>query len=426
MNFAAGCKDPGHFAGMNMWDEWVLNFFPRIGDSMCRVMGGASPGGFPHWLIFIILALAGGLIVINIAALGVPYFVLLERKLLGRFHNRVGPNRAGIFGLLLPLADAVKLMTKEDTTPSAADKLVFGLAPLAFAVPVLLMFAPLPWSEGTVLADLDVGILYVIGVTSAAEIGVFMAGWSSNNKYSLFGAMRAVGLLVSYEIPLVLSILGIVVLAGSLNLSEIVAAQRYVPNFLWQPLGFIIFLIAVSAELNRAPFDQLEAESELTSGFHTEYSGMKWAVIQIGEMAAIIGFSGIIAALFLAGWKGPFILPGYIWFFLKMIFVLSAFVWVRATLPRLRIDQIMQLGWKFLLPLAIVNLFVTAAEVVAYPDALPYWLIPVNFGIAIVAILGMAKVMGIEGGTRQVVQPGRKVIGEPGAAVWFDTLSGGR
>ena len=415
---AAACQEPGFWDGMNPWREWVINFFPRMGDSMCRAMGGASSGGFPDWLIFLVMGLAGSLIVVNIAALGVPYVVWLERRLLGRFQNRIGPNRVGIFGLLQPIADAVKLMTKEDITPTRADRLVHALAPLAFAIPVILMFAPLPWAQHAVLADLDVGILYVVAVTTAAEIGIFMAGWSSNNKYSLFGAMRAVALLVSYEVPLVLAIVGVVLLAGSLNLAAIVENQRFVPNMLFQPLGFLIFMIAVSAELNRAPFDLLEADSELVGGFHTEYSGMKWALIQLGEYAAIIGFSGIIATLFMSGWKGPFFFPGYLWLMLKIGFIISFFIWIRATIPRLRIDQIMGFGWKFLLPLALVNIFVTAAEVLAYPDGLPEWLIPVNLAIAIIAIVATVRLFGFQGQTRQVLVPGRPVItpeGQPTA-----------
>ena len=416
---ATGCQPPGFFDGQNLWHEWVVNFFPRIGDSICRGMGGHADGGPPNWLIYLVLGFLGSLIVVNIAALGVPFVVLLERKLLGRFQNRIGPNRVGPFGLLQPVADALKLMTKEDITPAAADKIVFALAPLAFAIPIILMFAPIPWADHASLANLDIGILWVIAVTTAAEAGIFMAGWSSNNKYSLFGAMRAVALLVSYEIPLVLSLLGVVLLAGTLNLSEIVLDQRFAPNILWQPLGFFVFIIAVSAELNRAPFDQLEAESELVSGFHTEYSGMKWAMVQLGEYAALIGFSAIIATLFLSGWKGPLWIPGYIWLVTKMAFILCAFIWVRATIPRMRIDQIMAFGWKFLLPLSIINIFATAAEVIAFPDALPYWLIPINIAFAGACVVGMAKLLGFQPKTRKIVIPGRPVIGDdtPGRIV---------
>ncbi|MEE9286223.1 MAG: NADH-quinone oxidoreductase subunit NuoH [Dehalococcoidia bacterium] len=405
-HLATGCQQPGFWDGMGLWREWGINFIPRVGDAMCHAMGGRSPGGFPDWLIFAVLGLAGGLVIINVAVIGIAYVILLERKLLGRFQHRVGPNRVGIFGLLQPLADGIKLMTKEDITPRVADKLVFAMAPLAFAAPVLLMFALIPWAPHAVMADLDVGILAVVAITGAAEIGVFMGGWSSNNKFSLFGAMRVVALVVSYEIPLVLAIVGVVLLAGSLNLSTIVEGQRFVPNLLWQPLGFLVFLVAVSAELNRAPFDLLEADSELVSGFHTEYSGMKWGVIQIGEYAAIMGFSAIIATLFLSGWKGPEPMPGYLWVALKTGMIISAFIWVRATIPRLRVDQIMDLGWKFLLPLALLNIFVTAGEVLAYPDGLPVWLIPVNFGVALIAVVGAARLLGFRGPRREVVMSG--------------------
>ncbi len=407
---ATGCQQPGFFDGMNMWEEWVLNFFPRVGDSMCRAMGGHSLGGFPDWLIFVVLGLAGSLIIVNVAALGVPYVVWLERRLLGRFQQRMGPNRVGVFGLLQPIADALKLMTKEDVTPREADKAVFALAPLVFVVPIVLMFAVIPWAQHAVLADLDVGILYIVAITTAAEIGVFAAGWASNNKYSLFGAMRSVALLVSYEFPLILSIGSVALLAGTLSLSGIVEAQEYVPNLLFLPLTFIIFMVAVSAELNRAPFDLLEAESELVTGFHTEYSGMKWALVQLGEYAAIIGFSAVIATLFLSGYKGPNFLPGYIWILLKMGAIIGLFIWVRATIPRLRVDQIMGLGWKFLLPLALVQIFVTAGEVLAFPDGLPEWLIPVNLGIAVIAVVGAARLLRFQGETRQVLVPGREVI----------------
>ena len=410
-NLATGCQQPGFFDGMTMWREWVINFFPRIGDSMCRAMGGASQsGGFPDWLIFLIMGVAGGLVIVNVALLGVAYVILLERRLLGRFQHRLGPNRVGIFGLLQPLADGIKLMTKEDVTSDEADKAVFSLAPLVFIIPVILMFSVLPWAQHAVLADIQVGILFIIAVTTAGEFGIFMAGWSANNKYTLFGAMRAVALLVSYEVPLLLAVAGTIVLSGTMQMSAIVEGQRFVPNIAFQPLGFLIFMVAISAELNRAPFDLLEAESELVTGFHTEYSGMKWGVVQMGEYAGIIGFSGVIAALFLSGWKGPFILPGYIWFVLKMGFVISLFIWIRATIPRLRIDQIMGLGWKFLLPLALVNIFVTAAEVLAYPNGLPAWLIPVNVGVAAFAIVLATRFIGFQGETRQILVPGRAVI----------------
>ncbi len=401
---ATGCQDPALWAGMNTWEEWGQNFLPRVGDALCRAMGGHEPGGFPDWAILLIMGLLGGFVVINVATVSVPYIVLLERKLLGRFQHRIGPNRVGPFGLLQPIADAVKLMAKEDTTPRAADRPVFTLAPLAFAAPVLLIFAVIPWAQHAVLADLDIGIFYVLAIGSSAEVAVFMAGWASNNKFALFGAMRAVALLVSYEIPLILAAVGVVALAGTMSLSELVEGQRYIPNLLWQPLGFLIFVVAVSAELSRAPFDLLEADSEIVAGFHTEYSGMKWGLIQLGEYGAFIAFSAIVSSLYLSGWKGPFFLPGFVWLGLKMLLVITVFIWVRATVPRLRIDQIMAFGWKFLLPLSLINIFVTGAEVVAYLDGLPEWLIAVNFGVAAVSIAGLAKLAGL-GARTPVLEP---------------------
>ena len=402
----AGCQPTGFFQGMDFWHEWVVNFFPRVSDSLCRGMGGA---GFPDWLIFVVLGLLGGFIVVTIGALGVPYIVWLERRLLGRFQHRWGPNRVGKFGLLQPIADAVKLMAKEDITPKLADATVFSLAPIAFAGPVLAVFAVIPWAAHTAVSDLDVGALYAVAISTVGEIGVFMAGWSSNNRYSLFGAMRSVAMLVSYEFPLVLSVGAIALLAGSLSLGAIAEAQGTLPFILFQPLGFLVFVTAISAELNRPPFDLMEAESELVTGFHTEYSGMKWAVVQLGEYAGMIAFSLVIATLFLGGWQGP-ILPGYVWLPIKAVAVVSVFVWVRATLPRLRVDQIMGMAWKFLLPLAVLNLFVTAGEVLAYPDGLALWLIPVNWVLAIGGIVAGARLLRFHGETRQVIHPGRPVI----------------
>lgn len=406
---AVGCQPIGFFQDMNLWEEWAVHVFPRVNDSICRAMGGAALGGFPDWAIFAVLAVLGSIIIVTIAALGVPFIVWMERRILGRLQHRWGPNRVGKFGLLQPVADAIKLLTKEDVTPRAADVVVFSLAPIAFSASVIAIFAVIPWAPNTVLADLDVGILYVVAISTAGEMGVFMAGWASNNRYSLFGAMRSVAMLISYEVPLVLSIGAIAMLAGTLRLMGIVEAQGWVPYILFQPLGFLIFVTAISAELNRPPFDLMEAESELVTGFHTEYSGMKWTVVQLGEYAGIIGLSFIIATLFLGGWQGP-ILPGYVWLTAKAMGVIAVFVWVRATIPRLRVDQIMGIGWKFLLPLAMLNLLVTAAQVLAFPAGLPLWLIPVNFAIAGGAIVLGARLLRFRGGTRQVIRPGRAVI----------------
>jgi len=240
-----------------------------------------------------------------------------------------------------------------------------------------------PFQEGAVLVDLNIGILYVVAISSVSTVGIFMAGWGSNNKYSLLGAMRNVAAVVSYEIPLVLSIVGVVLITGSLSLNQIVIAQD-IPFILLQPLGFLLFFIGGCAEINRSPFDLMEADSELVAGFHTEYSGMKFALFYLAEYAEALAISAIITTLFLGGWRGP-LLPPWLWFLLKVIAVFFVMVWTRTTFPRLRIDQLMALAWKFLLPLALINLIITGIQVLAWPEALPWVMIFVN--IAIMAIL---------------------------------------
>ncbi|MBI4199322.1 MAG: NADH-quinone oxidoreductase subunit NuoH [Chloroflexi bacterium] len=291
-------------------------------------------------------------------------YTYMERRVMARFQARLGPNRVGRFGLLQPVADAIKLLTKEDVAPTGADRWVFNLAPIVMFVPVLLVLAVLPFGRGSFLADLNVGVLYVVAVTTVTTLAVFMAGFASGNRYAMFGAMRAVAQLISYEIPVVLSIVGVLLLARSLSLVEIVEAQR-VPFVVVQPLAFFIFLAGSSAELNRTPFDLLEAESEIVAGYHIEYSGMKFGMLFLAEFAAVLTTSGVMATLFLKGWEGP-LLPSHLWFLIKVFGLAFLFIWIRATLPRLRIDQVMGFAWKFLLPLSLVNVFVTAAEALAW------------------------------------------------------------
>ncbi|MEE9324631.1 MAG: NADH-quinone oxidoreductase subunit NuoH [Dehalococcoidia bacterium] len=383
--------------------DWWHNLFPKLGETISDWLRPTVP----EWGIYLIIGFLGVLILVNLPTLLVPLLILLERRLLGRMQNRLGPNRVGPFGLLQPLADAIKIMTKEAIIPENADKWVFNLAPVAMAVPVFLIFAVLPFGEDTFLTDLNVGILFIIAITVTDTIGIFMAGWASNNKYALFGAMRAVAQLVSYEVPMIIALLGVVLMAGSMSLIDIVIAQETMPFILFQPLGFIIFFITVSAELNRSPFDLMEAESEIVAGFHVEYSGMKWALIQLAEFGGMLAFSGVIATLYLSGWEGPGLAP-YLWLLVKMFFIVGIFIWIRATLPRLRIDQVMGLAWKFLLPLSIINAAVTAVEVVVWDEGLPYWLIGVNFAIAALLIVGMSHLHRFPGRTRQVV-PSRGV-----------------
>lgn len=347
---------------------------------------GVEP--IPDWMAYIIAGFLIVFSVINSVVIITTIGTWVERRLIGRFQSRLGPNRWGPWGLLTPVADAVKLLSKEDTRPEGVDPWVFNLAPLMFIVPPILVFAVIPYSSNTYIANLNIGILFIIAVTTIPTVAMFMAGWGSGNRYSLFGAMRGVAQLVSYEVPMVLSIVGVLLFVGSLSMVEIVEKQ-VVPFIIVQPLGFLIFFIAISAEMNRSPFDIVEADSELVAGFHTEYSGMKWGTFQLAEFIAPFGAASIITTLFLKGWEGPF-LPGHLWFFLKVGFLWFVLLWIRATLPRLRVDQIMALAWKFLFPLGLINLFVTAAELLIWsnPSGSEIWLMAgINWLIALVCLV---------------------------------------
>ena len=382
--------------------DWFYELWRELGEVIRGWIEAIVPDSAEGWVTYLVLGLLSILVLINIPMVLVPIIIYLERRLLGRFQNRVGPNRVGPFGILQPIADAIKIMTKEDIIPRGADRLVFTLAPVAVMVPALLMFTVIPFGGETFLTNLNVGILFIVAVTAVETIGVFMAGWASNNKYALFGAMRAVAQLVSYEIPLVISIMGVVLIAGSMALNDIVGVQSSWPLILFQPLGFVIFFMAVSAELNRSPFDLMEAESEIIAGIHTEYSGVKFVMFLTAEGISLVGYSAVMATLYLSGWEGPG-LPGYLWLLVKIIFIFGIFVWTRATLPRLRVDQVMTFAWKFLFPLSLLNAAITAVQVVVWSDGLPPWLIPVNIAIAI-GLVGMVhKLIGFQGETRQVV-----------------------
>lgn len=337
------------------------------------------PGGFWwHWLVFTVIIIAFVLTL-------VMGYIWIERRGMARMQARLGPNRAGPFGLLQPVADAIKVLIKEDIIPANADKIVHWLAPVVAFVPVLMIFAVVPFQDGALLADLNIGILYVVAISSVSTVGIFMAGWGSNSKYSLLGAMRNVAAVVSYEIPLMLSVISVVLIAGSLSMNQIVMAQN-IPFILLQPLGFLLFFIAGCAEINRSPFDLMEADSELVAGFHTEYSGMKFALFYLVEYAEALAISAIITTLFLGGWRGP-VLPPWLWFVLKVIIVFFVMVWTRTTLPRVRIDQLMALAWKFLFPLALINLIITGIQVLAWPEALPGVMILVNIAIMVILVL---------------------------------------
>ena len=349
-----------------------------------------------HWAVFTVIVLA-------FAIVGVMMYIWVERRGFGVFQLRMGPNRAGPFGLLQSVADAIKVLLKEDIVPTVADKAAHFVAPAIVFLPVLLVFAVVPFHNGFgLLPDLNIGILYVVAISSLGVVGVFMAGWASNNKYSIIGAMRVMAAMVSYEIPLVLSILGVVLVSGSLSMNDIVAVGP-IPLFLLTPLGFLVFLLSAMAEINRGPFDMLEADSEIVAGFHTEYSGMKFAMFFLAEYGHALAMSAIAATLFFKGWEGPgaqYI--GVLWFIIKMVFVFILLIWFRVAFPRLRIDQLMSFGWKFLLPLAIANLLIIGGEVVGFGGDIPWWMMFPNFAVAGALILLFSRAYSLGGGRVEV------------------------
>src|SRR6185503_727358 len=320
------------------------------------------------------------LIVLNATLVAVTYMVLLERKVIAWAQSRLGPMRVGPYGILQPVADAVKLMIKEDITPVRADKWLFTLAPIISMVPALIVYAVIPFGPEVSLfgrrvtlqiTDINVGLLYVVSVASVGVYGIILAGYASNSKYPLLAGLRASAQLISYEVAVTLTLVSVVIMSGTLSMAGIVQAQY--DKHLWfifaQPVAFVLVLIGGLAETNRAPFDLPEAEQELTGGFHTEYSGMRFALFFLAEYANMIVVSSVVTTLFLGGWLRPFpnvawlsfldIVPSWGWFLLKSFFFLYVFIWVRATLPRYRYDQLMAIGWKLLIPLAIANLVVT-------------------------------------------------------------------
>ncbi|MFN0071482.1 MAG: NADH-quinone oxidoreductase subunit NuoH [Chloroflexota bacterium] len=321
----------------------------------------------PDWLATGLLSFLGIAILFAIIPVVVMALVYFERKVIARMQDRYGPNRVGPFGILQPVADALKLLTKEDIVPAGADKLLFALSPIIVLSASLMVWAVVPFAPGLAVADLNVAVLFVIAMSGLPSIGFVMAGWASDNKYSLLGGMRAAAQFVSYEIPGILAVLVPVLLAGSMSLQDIVRAQSagnwYLFYFPIGPLAFLIFLIAGTAESNRTPFDLVEAESEIIAGFHTEYSGMRFALFFLAEYANVFVISALGSVFFLGGWDGP-ILPPYVWFMAKVSALVFVFFWFRGTLPRLRYDQLMHFAWKRLFPIALANVALTALAIV--------------------------------------------------------------
>lgn len=298
--------------------------------------------------------------VIGLFLLGVAYLVWAERKLAGYLQERYGPNRVGPFGLLQPIADLIKLLFKEDITPAGADRTLYLAAPVIAATMDMILIAIIPFAPGWVIADVPVALLYFLAVGAFAVYGVLLGGWASNSKYALLGGLRTAAQLISYEVPMALAVVGVVLQAGTLSTVKIVEAQKDLWFIVPQFLAFLIFLVSAFAETNRLPFDLPEAESELVAGFHTEYSSLRFALFFMGEYAAVIGLSALGATLFLGGWHGSSLLPPILWFLLKTGLLVFLFIWVRWTFPRFRFDQLMALSWKVLIPLGFLNLALTA------------------------------------------------------------------
>lgn len=320
---------------------------------------------------FFVIMVTKIVVVFGLMLLSVTYLTWLERKVIGDIQVRLGPMRVGPHGLLQPIADGLKLLFKEEIVPQAADRMLYLLAPALALIPAFISFAVIPFGDQVrlfgqsidlVIADVNIGLLYVFGVASLGVYGIVLGGWASNNKYALLGGLRASAQMISYELSLGLSVVGVVMLSQSLSLVQIVDTQARVWFIFLQPIGFIIFLICAVAETNRAPFDLPEAETELVAGFHVEYSSMKFAMFFMAEYANMITVSAMATTLFLGGWRGPW-LPPVVWFLVKLYLFIFLFIWLRGTLPRFRYDQLMRFGWKVLLPVALVNIMITAVFV---------------------------------------------------------------
>jgi len=359
------------------------SIFPRLQELITRWLSGFLPA----WAVTLVMDMAVVLAVVVFMLTVVMALTLVERKVVGRIQDRLGPNRVGPYGLLQPIADTLKLLIKEDITPEKADKLIHFLAPVVVVAPAFMVWAVVPFGKKLIAADLNIGILYVVAVASITSIAILMAGWGSGNKYSLLAGFRVVAQLFSYEVPMGLAILSVVMATGSMSLQKIVEAQSPLPFIFLQPISFLIYFICGVAEINRCPFDLPEAESEIIAGYHIEYTGVKFAMFFLAEYINAFAIAALITTLFLGGWKGP-ILPSYIWFLIKVSLVVYVLFWLRGTFPRLRIDQLLNFAWKALVPLGLVNLFVNclAAKLGSntWTMVLAYWV--GNLVVAIAAL----------------------------------------
>ncbi len=379
--------------------------FRDLSNAIERLLSWVSDWG-PNWLVYVLSAVIGGVAIFLFVAVTAIWDSWIERRVVGRMQSRLGPNRAGPFGLLQPLADLTKLLLKEALTPRASDTWVYLLPPVLVFIPAVLAFGVLPFGPGMTFINLNIGVLYIVALGSVATVFIFMGGWSSNNKYSLLGAMRVIAMLVSYEVPMVLALLGVVLFTGTMSLSGIVVWQQdmRIWLFLLQPLALGIFLVSATAELNRTPADISEAESEIVAGFHTEYSGMKFGMFYAVELVNAVAVSAVLATLFFGGWWLFGLdrwIPGWIIFIGKLYLLYFLLIWIRGTLPRLRIDQLMGFAWKFLLPLSLANLLLAALEVLVWIEndvsagiVLPIFS-AVNLALAVVLVVGWTRLLAV-------------------------------
>ncbi|MBI3871803.1 MAG: NADH-quinone oxidoreductase subunit NuoH [candidate division Zixibacteria bacterium] len=335
-----------------------------IADAIAAVLQGIGLG--PAWVTLIQLSIAC-LVVIAFAAVVVLFLVWWERKISAHIQMRLGPMRVGWHGALQTIADAVKLLQKEDITPTNVDRPIYFWAPILTFVAAVAVYVTIPFGKGLIVSDLNIGILYILSITTFTVIGLLMAGWSSNNKYALLGGFRSAAQVISYEVPMALAIMGVVMFTQTLSMVEIVNQQQSFTHwYIWrQPIGFVVYMIAATAECNRTPFDLPEADSELVAGFVTEYSGMKFAMFFLAEFLNLFSISAIATTLFFGGWQGPF-LPSWMWFMIKTLIGVFVLMWVRWTYPRLRVDQLMGFAWRFLLPAAFVNLILTGLLIAVF------------------------------------------------------------
>jgi NADH-quinone oxidoreductase subunit H len=376
--------------------DFLDQIFIRAKEGLLSPLAGRGP----DWLIQIVSSLLNIAVLLGVFLTLFALMSVLERKILGRIQNRYGPNRVGPFGLFQPVADGIKMLIKEDIVPARADKVVHFLAPIVVAAAAILALGVIPYGRNMTPFVIDGGILFFFAVGSTTELAVFMAGWGSNNKFSMLGAMRAIAQMISYELPLIITVLPVVMIVGSLNPDKIVAAQGnysfgFIPHWFvltpWGAAAFVLFFVSGLVESNRTPFDVPEGESEIVAGHMTEYSGFKYATFFMAEYLGMFAVSGLAVTLFLGGWRAPLpflaFVPSYVWFFIKLSTLLFVFIWIRGTLPRIRVDQMMNIAWKFMLPMAFTC--VVSAAVWHYAGRrLSGWLW--SFAVVAIVYLGLS------------------------------------